>query len=1026
MNQQVKATISELRQRNWENFCLTKCNYGVNPKATAGIINHLSRDPRPSRAGILTDEKGKKYAKDKQKARGFKNMFAKICMKPKRQKRPGHKMEDRRAARNDRDLAERQLNKEYMAQGGVIPHVTRVEFKSALAKMTLGKAYGRDGISTEMIVNLSKLNLDRLRNLVNDSIQTGKVPAAWKFGVLIPIPKPGKDATKIESYRPISLLSCIGKLADRVITNRFVHHMESQGILSSSQTGFRQNRGTEDVGMELVCDIHKGRAISWDQKRNGGGTSDMLVIPVDFEKAFDKLDQAKLIKLCRLKGIPWHITRWYWSYVRSRRYCVRVGADYSKSCAFHTGVPQGSICGPNIFNLYTTTLASELKIHEAAGVKHGSYADDFSLWMRLKNSLGNSPEERLEMLRPMQRALDTVDRWSRTWGVPLSKTKAGEAMLCWGNYERKDTTDLELYLGGERLRFVEETKVLGVTMDDRLLFNKHLADIRVKAKRRMKAIAATTGKTWGGKTATIRTAYLSHVRSAVSHGAAVWYPLLSDRKKDQVERIQNAAARMITGCWTRANTTDILLEANLPPLAVHIETSMMRTVERARHRGQTESFTQMALTMQPAIKDRIVCEESWQQLSDNVQARCNVEAPRKELIEGVLVNLGQGAIGNNTAYRANKAILLSHPEANRVIIKTREDITSHTNRIAPHEAIDYGTSRIKFYDDLCETVSKKDPVDRQLAVARATLARLRIAGVNCEMWTDGTVASTRRGLGIAQFYSDTNDASDREWETKMSSGTCSSPYSAELCGVTAGLSEVLSRQRTPGRNLAIYTDCKSLVTGLSSGPLQQSSIREAHIWKMLYRVIREGYANRVVFQWVPGHCGLVRNEKADRNAKRHADIIQRTDLDYHARTPSSYKSITAYYKEKLAQNWKEGVPTITHRGVIAGAQFTKLKATDLKREDEVVLAQLRTGYCKLLGTGLAFATTGEFTEIQCRWCNRREENVPHLFEGHCIDPRIQQHRAAYAARHNTQITSKHLHTHPTQALEFFRGILATL
>jgi len=542
----------------------------------------------------------------------------------------------------------------------------------------------------------------------------------------------------------------------------------------------------------------------------------------------------------------------------------------------------------------------------------------------------------------------------------------------------------------------------------------------------MNAIAATTGRTWGGKAATIRTAYLSHVRSTVSYGAAVWYPLISNHKKERIERIQNAAARMITGCWTRANTTDILLEANLPPLAVHIETSMMRSVERARHRGQTEPLTQMALTLQPAIKDRTVCEESWQQLSDNVQARCNVEAPRKGLIEGVLVNLGQGAIGNNKAHNANKAILRSHPEANRVIIKTREDITSLTNRIAPHEAIDYGTSRIKFYDDLCETVSKRDPVDRQLAVARATVARLRIAGVNCEMWTDGTVASTRRGLGIAQFYSDTNDANDRVWETKMSSGTCSSSYSAELCGVTAGLSEVLSRQRTPGRNLAIYTDCKSLVTGLSSGPLQQNSIREAHIWKMLYRVIGEGYANRVVFQWVPGHCGLVRNEKADRNAKRHAEIIQRTDLDYHVKTPSAYKAITSYYKEKLTHSWKEAVPLVTHRGAIAGAEYTKIKANDLKREEEVVLAQLRTGYCKLLGTGLAFATTGEFAEKQCRWCNRREETVPHLFDGHCTDPRIQQNRAAYAARHNTQITSKHLHTHPSQSLEFFRGILATL
>ena len=91
-----------------------------------------------------------------------------------------------------------------------------------------------------------------------------------------------------------------------------------------------------------------------------------------------------------------------------------------------------------------------------------------------------------------------------------------------------------------------------------------------------------------------------------------------------------------------------------------------------------------------------------------------------------------------------------------------------------------------------------------------------------------------------------------------------------------------------------------------------------------------------------------------------------------------------------------------------------------------MLAQLRTGYCKLLGTGLAFTTTGEFTEKQCRWCNRREENVPHLFDGQCTDPRVQEHRAAYVVRHNTQLAATHLHTHPPQALEFFRGILATL
>ena len=294
----------------------------------------------------------------------------------------------------------------------------------------------------------------------------------------------------------------------------------------------------------------------------------------------------------------------------------------------------------------------------------------------------------------------------------------------------------------------------------------------------------------------------------------------------------------------------------------------------------------------------------------------------------------------------NKAILQGHPEASRVIIKVREDITNYSNRVAPQTAIDYGTSRIKFYDALNETVSKNDPIERQVPVARATVARLRNAETNCELWTDGTVASTRRGQGVAQYYSTTDDASDRDWEVRRSSGTCSNSYGAELCGVVAGISEILARPRAQGRNLAIYTDCKGLVTGLARGPLQQSSVREANIWKMLYRIIGEGYVNRVVFQWVPSHCGLVRNEKADRNAKRHAELIKQSDPDYHVREPSSYKSITSYYKEKLVQNWKENVSVITHRGVIAGTQYTSIKAKELRREDGLRPAREQTNIAK--------------------------------------------------------------------------------
>ena len=71
-----------------------------------------------------------------------------------------------------------------MSHVGDIPHVTRVEFRAAIAPLSLGKACGKDGIANEMIVNLRRLNSDRLRNL----IQKGKAPASWKFNILVPLP----------------------------------------------------------------------------------------------------------------------------------------------------------------------------------------------------------------------------------------------------------------------------------------------------------------------------------------------------------------------------------------------------------------------------------------------------------------------------------------------------------------------------------------------------------------------------------------------------------------------------------------------------------------------------------------------------------------------------------------------------------------------------------------------------------------------------------------------------------------------
>ena len=113
---------------------------------------------------------------------------------------------------------------------------------------------------------------------------------------------------------------------------------------------------------------------------------------------------------------------------------------------------------------------------------------------------------------------------------------------------------------------------------------------------------------------------------------------------------------------------------------------------------------------------------------------------------------------------------------------------------------------------------------------------------------------------------------------------------------------------------------------------------------------------------------------------------------------------------------------LTHRGIIAGPNFAniKVKETGLMRAEEVTLSKIRSGSCTLIGIGHAFASTGEMTSQLCRWCRQHEENIPHLPDGECPDPRVtqctEQHMRLYTPTSFNNPTSQH--THPLHSTLF--------
>ena len=109
-------------------------------------------------------------------------------------------------------------------------------------------------------------------------MRIGYLPKAWKHAKVIMVPKPGKDLSSAKNYRPISLLSCLGKLFERLLAGRISQYLESNGLFNKNQSGYRRGKMSQDHLLRLVEESHEGF-------REGKETACLFL---DAEVAFDK------------------------------------------------------------------------------------------------------------------------------------------------------------------------------------------------------------------------------------------------------------------------------------------------------------------------------------------------------------------------------------------------------------------------------------------------------------------------------------------------------------------------------------------------------------------------------------------------------------------------------------------------------------------------------------------------------------------------------------------------------------------
>ena len=211
-----------------------------------------------------------------------------------------------------------------------------------LSKLNPQKANGPDKIPIRFLKDYADDISKFLKNILQNSYNTGDLPQDWLTSDVIPVFKKVKQ-NLASNYRPVSLTAIPCKLMEHIIYTHIIPHCDSQNILQNCQHGFRQKQSQLIITTEELQ-----RSI--DQKKQ------VDVIILDFSKAFDTMAHNKLISKLQNYGIQGKTNKWINKWVKFRNQKVVLDGEMSDPVPVTSGVPQGTVLGPLMFLLYINDI----------------------------------------------------------------------------------------------------------------------------------------------------------------------------------------------------------------------------------------------------------------------------------------------------------------------------------------------------------------------------------------------------------------------------------------------------------------------------------------------------------------------------------------------------------------------------------------------------------------------------------------------------------------------------------------------